>query len=305
MYANDEQRLAEMGAALSTIKQEIDALQIASKHYLKPWYRDGTVFVSAMALIFSLGTTAVSYVKGVEQLRQEERRELRDLSLKLGTIPRELFEFQQKYSNNQQALSGFSGLLNTEQQILSKQASEIISRIPDLVSASEHLYVANALMNSNLPHLAQWHIEAAIEKAKDADEIVGAYRIAGNLAFLRGDPVTGRQQYELAKTVLNSGRVPIMNATYVAWSNSLTDIRWAQTEAFSANCAEFEKRVKSAIEWVASLPDVVAALPRAEINYAVAQGCPPHVAAQPPTTASVPAPPPPPRPVEAGVGKLR
>ena len=304
MAGGEDQRLAEMAGALSTMKQEVDALQIAAQHDHKPWYRDGTVFVAALALVFSLGTTAVSYVKGEQQLREAERRDLRDLTMKLGTMPRELFEFQQKYGNNQQALSAFSGLLNAEQQILAKQASEIILRIPELVSASEHLYVANALISSNLPQIADWHVRAAVDKAKDADEIVVAYRTLANLAFLRGDAEDGRRQYELAKSSLSSGRVPVMNSTYVAWSNALTDIRWAQAEALAAHCVEFKGRLNAAMEDLVGLSDVVTSGPHAEITSVLAQGCPPHVTPEQPAVVAPPAGAPP-RALDAAAGSLR
>ena len=267
---------------VATLREEVEVLRVAAKqHFLRPWYRDGAVTVAAMAFVFSLGTTAVTYFKGEQQLREGDRRELRDLSLKLGTIPRELFEFQQKYGNNQQALSSFGGLLNTEQQILAKQASEIIWRIPDLVSASEHLYVANALINANLPHLAEWHLQSSVTKAKDADELIAAYRILGNVAYMRGDAKAGRENYQQAKTVLESGRVPIMNTVYVTWSNVLTDIRWAQAEAMLPNCVEFERRLKSASEGLNGLSELAAAGPRAEIRQLMAQGCPPRAPGQP------------------------
>lgn len=296
---------ADLASAVSTLKQEVDALQIASKHYYRPWYKDGAVFVAGLAFIFSLGTTAVSYIKGEQQLRQAERRELRELTLRLGAIPRELFEFQQKYYDNAQAIASFSGLLNSEQQILAKQASEIISRIPHLISAGEHINVGNALTNANLPHLAEQHFQAGVETAKDADEIVSAYRFLAHLAFLRGDFTTGRQHFQSAKTALESGRVPVMNSTYIAWSNALTDIRWAQTEAMASQCEQFDRLLKSAANGLATVPEVIAAPPMAEINDALARGCPPRVVPTPPSVASTPPPGEVPRPLGANTGSLR
>jgi hypothetical protein len=275
MTQESESALARQAEQISAMKQEIDALQVQSKHFIKPWYREGASLVSALALLFSFGTTGVSYVQTKEAEVQRSRAELRELILRLGKSPRELFEFNQRYRSDAAAISSFSSLINQENLILAKQASELIRRIPDRVSAVEHIAVGNSLLQSNLPHLAQQHFTVAAEKAQDYNEIVGAYRSIGFVDFQLGNIESGRANYGLAKTVLRSGRIEPLSETFMNWSDAITEIRWAQAETAAGFCQEFEERLAAAEGHASRLPPAWSTPVAAEILQVREQGCPP------------------------------
>jgi hypothetical protein len=51
----------EITSRMDTMKGEIDGLQIGLTSQKKPWYRDLSTLISFLALLFSFGTTFVSY----------------------------------------------------------------------------------------------------------------------------------------------------------------------------------------------------------------------------------------------------
>jgi hypothetical protein len=261
---------------IGSLKEEVDSLQITTRHFIRPWYREGSALVAALALVFSFGTTAVSYFKSTQQERQAYHQELRSLMFAIGKLPREIFNFQEKHRTNQQAVSGFSSLINNENVILSKQASQIIWRIPDLVSASEHLYVGKALTDSNLLDQASAHFRAALAKASDVNEITAAYRSLGQVAYMKRDVTNGRYYYGKAKEVLDSGRIKLPNPAFKTWFNAQTELRWAQAEQMINNCREFQSHLAAAVELANEIGNAFGAPIRAEATQIAATGCPPR-----------------------------
>ena len=69
----------DLGERVDTMKREIDALQIAVMSQKKPWYKEIPVIVSVVALLFSFGTTVVSFRRTQVQDVQNMRQELRGL----------------------------------------------------------------------------------------------------------------------------------------------------------------------------------------------------------------------------------
>jgi hypothetical protein len=135
------------GDAFGRLKQEVDALQVHILQLDKPWYQQAPSIVAVLALVFSLITTYLSYDRDRRLDRQADRTELRSLIQRLTALPRENFELVQKYKDEPAAAVQFSGFILNENLILTNQAVDIIRRIPGLVSASEALAVAAALVS--------------------------------------------------------------------------------------------------------------------------------------------------------------
>ncbi len=281
----------QLEQTLATMKQEIDSLQVQSRHFIRPWYKEGAALVSMLALIFSFGTTAVSYLQATDSKIQASRAQLRELILRLGKSPREMLELQQRYRNDAQVLSGFSSLINTENIILAKQASEIIWSIPEQVSSVEHIAIGSTLMQSNLPQLARRHFLVAAEKAADYNEVVGAYRSIGAVDYQLGNVAGGRENYALAKSVLRSGRIEPLGAAFMDWSDAITEIRWAQAESATSSCEQFDAHLGSAGQHAGRLPPAWSSPVVTEIEQVRQQGCPPG-AYVPPAPADGALPPP-------------
>src|SRR3982750_4385024 len=90
---------------VETMKREIDALQIAAAEKSKPWYGNVSTLLSVIALVFSLGTTLVSYHRANLQGVHDARQELRGMLQRLSALPKENVEIGVKYANDQSARS--------------------------------------------------------------------------------------------------------------------------------------------------------------------------------------------------------
>ena len=81
-----------MAVNLRTLKDEVDALQIAFDRKDRPWYQDGATIISVLALIFSFGTTWVSSRKADAQDIENQRIELRGLLQRMAELPKQNLE---------------------------------------------------------------------------------------------------------------------------------------------------------------------------------------------------------------------
>ena len=83
-----------------TLKKEVDSLQILLGKERGPWYGKSSVIIAVVALIFSFGTTVVSYVTVHQEDIRDNRREARQILQRLTKLPIENFELIQKNKNN-------------------------------------------------------------------------------------------------------------------------------------------------------------------------------------------------------------
>jgi hypothetical protein len=261
--------VAAQAKALETIKQEVDALQIAEQQRSRPWFKDASVMVAALALLFSFGTTTVSYVNAVDQNEQAARSDLRDLILQLGRFPRENFENQQRYAGRAAEGGYISGLLNNENMIVSVQASELARQIPDLVTASEHLAIGAALAQSAIFGAAQAHYRAAADKASNVNEITAALRNLGWFDYMQRREEAGRQKFQKAKDVLAEPRFAGELPAIVDLSNTKTEAIWASAELLVGACDAAAGHARQAQTHLGALPPESAALVSGEVALVV------------------------------------
>src|SRR2546426_3294976 len=90
----------ELEQKVDLMKREIDALQIAITGQTNPWYKNISTILSVVALLFSFGTTYVSYHRTSVQDIQSRRQELRGLLQRLAALPKENVDIQKKYAND-------------------------------------------------------------------------------------------------------------------------------------------------------------------------------------------------------------
>ncbi len=76
-----EQQGESLNPDLLLLKREVDALQIAIHRQEAPWYKNMSTVLSIVALLFSFGTTFVSYKRTESQDVQNARVELRGKSV--------------------------------------------------------------------------------------------------------------------------------------------------------------------------------------------------------------------------------
>src|SRR5262245_6234256 len=91
---------ANNGIDLVLLKREVDALQIVVQSKTTPWYRSTSTIISIMALLFSFGTTSVSYLRTQSQDVQSLRTELRGVLQRLTELPKENVQMAKAYESD-------------------------------------------------------------------------------------------------------------------------------------------------------------------------------------------------------------
>ncbi len=199
-----------------------------------PWYRSISTVISVTALAFSFGTTAVSYRRAEMQDVQSSRQELRGILQRLSAIPREMLDATKKYQGDPGAITGMSQLYNQESTVLSRQAGEIVKRLPkNVVSATECYAIAVAFQTSYNLAAAKEFLQMALDKANNFNDEIGAVRSSGFLEFLTGQPQAGRVRYQQALNIF--AKYPNYDPYTVASTNISTELFWGGSEAAAGN----------------------------------------------------------------------
>ena len=184
-----------------------------------------------LALLFSFGTTVVSYVRAQNQDVQSARIELRGLLQRLANLPRENVEITKKYEGDPAAIAAIGGFINQENALLARQAAEIASKIPQkYVSATEYYAIAAALQAAYNIDGAMALVTRAVDTSADLNDRVAALRMRANLLYLSGQPDAGRVDYQRALNVFSDfGNV---HDEYTKRSTHIwTELAWAYSEA--------------------------------------------------------------------------
>lgn len=239
---------------LVLLKREVDALQIVVHSQSTPWYRNISTLISVIALIFSFGTTYVSYVKAKNQDIQNLRVELRGLLQRLSALPKENVEMMKKYESDQASLISIGGFLNQENALLSRQAAEIARKIPsEYISATELSAIANALLYSYNIDGAKELFTKAIDVSEDMNDRITGLRNRANILFMTGQPEAGRVDYQRALNVFSE-----INSKYNDFTQKATHIQteeaWAYAAANIGAKDEALQHLRNAENYVSSLP---------------------------------------------------
>lgn len=238
-------------ADLQVMKREIDGLQVQVMEARRPWYHDVATFISIAALLFSFGTTYASCQRTRQQDIHAARTELRRFIQRLNAMPRELMQAQQEFKEQPIVFQQLSGLMNSENALVAKQAAEVIARIPDRVSSTEYLAVAGALGNSGLLDRAGELLRQAVQSSSDVNDEAGALRMYGSYLMSTGQLAEGRQHFERALRVFD--RYPTQHGYYVASTTTLTYVFWAQAEIGVSQCTAAAARIADAERNAAAL----------------------------------------------------
>jgi hypothetical protein len=237
---------------LQVMKNEIDALQIQAAESQSPWYRQAANIVSILALLFSFGTTVVSLQRAEQQDIQQARSDLRQLSERLSTLPRENIELSRQYSNDPPTLNGLGSSVAAELKVVAIQAADIIERIPDHVSTAECTLVATQLSVFGILDRSIRVVEIGEEQAKDPEGLATALRLHGGLLLTVGDLEGGRDKFRQAAAVFD--RYPSNNAFFVNYTSANTEIYWAASEFGQGQCQEGQRHLNLARAYVMKMP---------------------------------------------------
>lgn len=250
---DSENPFEELAAKFDLLKQEVDALQVATMAAKRPWYRDLSTLVAILALTFSFGTTYVSYKRADAQDILASRAELRLLLQRLAALPKENLEITERYAEDAASLAYASGYISQETGLLARQAAEIANRLPrDQVTSSEYHAVSLALWNAGDAAAALPFAVHAIESATDAASAANALRAYGGDLFSLGQFEEGRKQYQAALGLFD--KYPGYSDYYQKSTHFITQSAWAVWEANNGFLDLAEEHVATAESIVSQLP---------------------------------------------------
>lgn len=248
------------------LKQEVDALQVHVMSLDKPWFKEPSSIVAALALIFSLVTTALSFARDWRLDQQADRAELRQLIQRLSTLPREELELKQKLIDQPHDMTRFLGIVANEGTMLIGQALDIMERIPKLVGASELTAVAAALVSAGRTAEARaLYLQAAEHPRATAREVVPSYRQLGYYEFQLGRIEQAREHFAKAVNVFQD-RFPNEDPSFVNYTHTYTQAYWASYEAAAGQCDEAQTHLEDADRRFQAAPNAFVPAMRQQIE---------------------------------------
>ncbi len=196
--------MSELEEKFEILKNEVDALQIALMNQNATWFKNIPLWVSILALLFSFGTTVVSYQRAESQNNQALKSELRVVLQRLSQLPSEQFEKKKEHEGDENAIAFFASQANQEGTLLAKQSASIAKKIPpELITSIEYASIAVALQNSYQIDEALTYLSMAKLKVEGMNDEVSVLRGIANLKFISGQPEQGRTEYQEALSVFS------------------------------------------------------------------------------------------------------
>ena len=237
---------------LEIMKREIDTLQIEIMKINRPWYKSPSVLIAILALIFSFGATTVSFQREAREDIRLARAELRGILQRIMALPKDNFEITKKYKNDPEGQS-LSGFIGQENSLLARQASEIVDRFPDEVSAGEYLSVAFALVMAADMEKIPRYLDRALTKTSDPGTKSRILWMYGAHLIQTGKTSDGRRRYEQALNIWRD--YPNVADYFKKWTDGFTEMYWAQAEIGVHNIEEAKTHIRKALQHASVLPD--------------------------------------------------
>jgi len=239
--------VGDLADQVSFLEREVESLKGTTKAPTAPLYKNIPVIVSITALLFSFGTTYVSYERTKQQDIHALRAELRNLLQRLSSIPKDDVEFKHKYFSTPATVALLSGLIAQENSLLARQAAEIIRRLPkEQVSTVEYTSVGRALASID-NETAQVLLSRGAEIATSWIEEANALRTHANLLFTMGKSEEGRVLYRQALELKTKYK------NFDPMTHVQTELAWATAEHAIGAREQVQERVKSVDDYVEAL----------------------------------------------------
>jgi len=241
---------------VALLREQVSLLQIASAEKKKPFWQTPTNIVSALAFVFSLGTTAVSYVRTSRAEVHAARVELRGLLSRLAMLPREFAENAKKYETDASTRDLVGGQINQENSLLARQAAEIAARLPlDQMTATEAYSIGWALMGSlDNAGARVWAGRAIDTPGVGVNDLTAALRMRANLGFIMGQPEAGRVDYQRALKVFSDKTANDYTDFTIRSFHITTEIGWALSECGIGNVGGYAQHLAEAEKLLAGIP---------------------------------------------------
>ena len=229
--------------ALTDLTQRVAALE-SVKPAARPWWQDIITLIAILTFVFSLATTAFSFIQANQQRKHDLHTELRDITSRITQLPREQFAFDNQNIatsftltptlQQQRRQRSLELMIQSERGFLVGQATAIVRLIPDDVTSAEYSSLAGALHTVVNNSHAENYYDEAVKRASTDAEYVGAMRSKAGMEFELKQIPEGRSSYEKVIARLQSADEQI----YLG-SAAYTELLWAEGELNSKNCVEF------------------------------------------------------------------
>ncbi len=241
------------------------------------WFREFGSILAVTALVFSFGTTFVSYVRTANQDEHDQRLELNGLAQRLYAIQRESVAAAVTYANNPDAIAALGRALTQEQLLVARQAARLMNSLPkDQVGASELAFVAAVLISNNIDGLGLSLLDRAVTASTDVNDRTGALRTLASRLFALGRLDDGRQKFGEALLVFDrNGGFPSDDALYVASTQFDTQLFWAQAELTYGSCDRAKEHAAQARTYVVKMAAADPRIPQLTSLEAAAARCTP------------------------------
>lgn len=248
----DEAVQEHLPAVITTMKAEIDALQIEVGKEARPWWQRVPIIISVIALAFSFGTTLVSELRTERILNEARHTELRGHIRRFSELGRANMEAYGTYE--QQVAFGISSALQTEATVIAGQALQLIDDLPpDEVNAREYLAVSEALSNAQLYTQALRLTNLAAAKAEDLATVAIAERYRGASYFALGAVDDGRAAFASSLRVYTDS-LDQESAIIGTYTNAQTEIYWGGIEQGYGFVSEARLHLERAEAYINDLP---------------------------------------------------
>jgi hypothetical protein len=253
-----------VNAQIKALADEVAALRVRANQRWRPWYRDLAVIVALLAFIFSVGTTAFSYLQANEQRIHDYRAELRNLTQRLSALPAAYLEATNKYDLNNPSDRATIRQLNRQYEIelklLARQAASVIERIPDgQVSSAEYGTVGVSLQMGGLLEQGRQMARKAVMAARDASDRILALQLYGQSLFYAADYPAAREQFRAALSEIDNDAA--MTADQKA-SQKVTVLGvWIEAELSQGLCAQAQERMRELLDQKTKISNPVLAAP--------------------------------------------
>jgi hypothetical protein len=188
------------------------------------------------ALVFSFGTTVVSYVRTSETDVHDSAVELRTLVERLTQIPADVVQANKTYADDPVTASTLASIYTQEEVLDAQQAAQIMARIPDQVTPPEYSLVANILIGAGIDHPSLEMLDLAANGANNVNDYVSAVRTKGIRVFQLGDPATGRTLFQSALDVFTKSYAS-SPASFRDYTDMQTQLVWSVSELGIHDCA--------------------------------------------------------------------
>jgi len=261
---------------ISFLEQEIRDVRGKFESRNKPWYLETSTILSALALLFSFGTTFVSYYKAAQEEVLSAKTQLGDLIAEIANLPQENTEILLKYQNDPNTMALLNSQINAKNLSLGSQADSIIDRIESSIFGRgrvqdiEYYTVGNAMIGSYQFKKAKDLIVKSLEHSRSGTQATTALRSLSAIELAFGNISSARKYLEEALLVFNDRRFSEESDLTKATTNTVTLIQWAGFELQQGNCKRHSELIDNAKVMMSKVPQSsVAQQMNSQIDYSL------------------------------------